>query len=29
MTDGVIQSTEYYIKYINGAILTNLQRAEH
>ena len=26
MTDDVIYSTQYYIKYINGAILANLQR---
>ena len=25
MTDDVIHSTQYYIKYINGAILANLQ----
>ena len=25
MTDDVIHSTQYYIKHINGAILTNLQ----
>ena len=26
MTDDVIHSTQFYIKYINGAILVNLQR---
>ena len=26
MTDGVIQSTQYYIEYINRATLANLQR---
>ena len=25
MTDDIIHSTQYYIKYINGAILANLQ----
>ena len=25
MTDDVIHSTQYYIRHINGAILTNLQ----
>ena len=26
MADDVIHSTQYYLKYINGAILANLQR---